>query len=63
MNDTFLTSPYLPYLLVAYAVTLLVVAGNIIAARTRLRRVRRRLQAQMDRRSVIGRKVVTEKLS
>lgn len=62
MDGTFLASPYVNYLLVAYAVTLLVIVGNIVAARARFRSVRRRLQAELSRRPGTGRRVVTEKL-
>lgn len=63
MNETFLTSPYVNYVLVAYGVTTLVVLGNMVATRARFGRVRRRLQAQLERRPTVGRKVITEKLS
>jgi heme exporter protein CcmD len=41
---------YTGYLLVAYAVTALVVIGNVVAARRQFRRTRERLRAQLERR-------------
>ncbi|MEZ5566418.1 MAG: heme exporter protein CcmD [Gammaproteobacteria bacterium] len=62
MSGTLVTSPYVVYLLVAYGVTTLVIVGNIVAVRGRLRRVKRRMQQQLQRRSTISQKTVTEKL-
>lgn len=44
-------SAYAKYLLVAYGVTALVVIGNIVTARRRFSRTRRRLGEQVARRA------------
>lgn len=53
MENWFTMSPYAGYLLTAYGVTTLVIVANIVTARQRFRKIRRRLREQLIRRGTL----------